>query len=279
MTQELTIAEQQAIQVQIEALGGLAVAGDENLEQGDVGMPPRLRISQPNRPIKIGDADASAGAFVNTVTNEVFSDGIEIVPLVFLPKTRVMWPAQFNADNDPLCASDNGQDPATSGDQRKLTNPQRGPCVQCPSSKFSASGDKPACMAQRNFLVWLVEGSEPAILTMQSTALSSARSLTTLAKTQGLTKTVMLITQKQEDGRGTWYVPAVTRGRRLEGASLLSVLEARNELRNLVISADVDLGAVEDTNPHGGAPGENPVDGGPLDFGPPASAVGADIPF
>jgi len=269
MTQALTVAEQQAIQAQIDALGGLGVAGDENLERGDVGMPPRLRISQPNRPIKIGDDDAPAGAFVNTVTNEVFPDGIEIVPLVFLPRTRVMWPAQFNADNDPLCASDNGQDPAVTGDQRKLTNPQRGPCAQCPSAKFGADGDKPACMAQRNFLVWLVESSEPAILTMQSTALTQARHLTSLAKMQKLAKTIMMVTQKQSDSRGQWYVPTVSKGRKLEEMDLLSVLEARNELQNLVISADVDQGAVEVDNPHGGAPGENPVDGGPVDFGQP----------
>ena len=27
----------------------LSVAGEENLREGDIGMPPRLRISQPNR--------------------------------------------------------------------------------------------------------------------------------------------------------------------------------------------------------------------------------------
>lgn len=280
MTQELTIVEQQALQAQIEALGGLQVAGDENLEQGDVGMPPRLRISQPNRPIKVGDNDVPAGAFVNTVTNEIYQDGLEIVPLVFLPKTRVMWPLNFSADNDPVCASDDGKHPSASGDMRKLTNPQRGPCGSCPSAKFGDDGAPPQCKAQRNFLVWLVESNEPAILTMQSTALSSARDLTTLAKTQGLTKTTMLITQKQEDNRGMWYVPAAARGRKLEAGELLIVLEKRNELQNLIITADVEVVAeVADGDPHGGAAGENPVDGGPIDFGESKPVEQSSIPF
>jgi hypothetical protein len=267
MTQALTTTdEQRALQAQIEALGGLGVAGEQNLEQGDVGMPPRLRISQPNRPIKVGDDPVPAGAFVNSVTNEVYHDGLEIVPLVFLPRTRVKWPERFSADNDPECASDDGKTPSLSSDMRKLNAPMSGPCADCPSAKFSEDSTPPSCKVQRNFLVWLLDSSEPAILTMQSTALSSARALTTLAKTQGLTKSVMLITQKQSDNRGEWYIPATARGRKLEAHELLAVAEARNELENLVITADVEVAGDVEGDPHGGAPGENDVDGGELLF-------------
>lgn len=265
MTQALTVTEeQQALQAQIEALGGVMVAGEENLEQGDIGMPPRLRISQPNRPIKIGNESVPAGHIVNSVTNEVYPEGMEIVPLVFLPKTRVRWPDSFSADNDPLCASDDGKMPSVSSDMRKLLDPRRGPCATCPDAQFSEDGTPPACKVQRNFLAWLVESAEPAILTMQSTALSSARALTTLAKTQGVTKSIMLITQKQEDRRGMWYIPATARGRKLESHELLAVLEARNELQNLVITADVEVVVEAETDPHGGAAGMHPEDGGPL---------------
>lgn len=231
----LTVQEEQAILAKM----NLDIAGEENLEQGDIGMPPRLRISQPNRPIVVGEGEAPDGAVVNTLTEEIFTMGLEVVTLVFLPRTRVMWPAKFSADNDPQCASDDGAYPSASSEARTLTNSQRGPCSSCPSAKFGESGEVPACKMQRNFLVWLVEQSEPAILTMQSTALAAARQLTTLAKTQGLRKSITFATRKIKDDRGGWFVPTLGKGRKLDMPEIVALAEARDELRNLVIRADV----------------------------------------
>jgi len=175
------------------------------------------------------------------LTGEVYQHGVDIVPLVFLPRTRVMWPDQFDAGNDPLCASDDGEYPALAGDNRTLLQPQRGPCDSCPFSKFSDEGTPPRCKMQRNFLVMTLNGDpSPAILTLQSTSLEGARQFTTLAKTQGLGKSVKFTLRRVSDDRGTWYVAAFAKGRKLEPSEILALVEARDELRNLVITANVE---------------------------------------
>ena len=234
----LTIAEEKELQAYLDEQD-LSVAGEENLEPGDVGMPPRLRISQPNRPIQGGDEDAPAGSIVNTLTNEVYPNGLEIVPLVFLPRTRVLWPEVFSTENDPLCASDDGKIPAIASDNRALCAPREGPCSECLASRFGEDGDAPRCKLQRNFLVFLVEQEGAAILTMQSTGLNPARQLTALAKMQGIAKSVRLVTQIVKDQRGQWYVPAFSAGDKLGLALIGKLIEAKRELQNLVISADV----------------------------------------
>ena len=158
---ELAVQEERALLAQLEESGALFVAGEENLAPGDIGMPPRLRISQPNRPIEASTTVAPPGSIVNTLTGEIYEDGLEIVPLVFLPRTRVMWPEDFKTTNDPLCASDDGVMPSQSADNRTLTSPQLGPCADCPFSQFGENGEAPPCKLQRNFLVMVVDGDEP----------------------------------------------------------------------------------------------------------------------
>ena len=240
MSTDLTVQELSTREIEaVLADYDLSVAGEENLHPGDIGMPPRLRISQPNRPIEVGDAEAPAGSIVNTLTGAI-DEMLDIVPLVFLPRTRVMWPETFATTNDPQCASDNGDYPAQSTDTRSLTNPQPGLCADCPFSQFTDESP-PRCKLQRNFLVMVLDGdtSEPAIFTTQSTGLKSARQLTTLAKTQGLKRSTRLITQHIKDERGGWYVPAFSKGRKLSVPEILALIEARDELQNLIITADV----------------------------------------
>lgn len=231
----------------------LTVAGEENLRDGDIGMPPRLRLSQPNRPIEVGDDEAPAGSIVNTLTGEIYSNGLEIVPLVFLPRTRVMWPPDFSTENDPLCASDDGEEPRVSTAERTLRAPEQGPCSICAYAKFSDDGSAPPCKLQRNFLVMILNGEqpEPAILTLQSTNISPARQLTTLAKTQGLRKSVRFVTQKTQTERGSWYTAAFAAGRKLTPRELVALVEAKDELKNLIITADMATEAYENGHASG----------------------------
>ena len=214
----------------------LGIEGEENIESGDIGLPPRLRISQPNRRIEIGGEEVDAGLIVNTLSGETWNQ-VNIVPLVFLPKTRVMWPERFSADSKPECASDDGKHPNL--EREDLTDPQRGPCATCPMSQF-VDGNKPRCTMQRNFLVWLTDTSEPAILTMQSTAIKEARTLTSLAKMSGIKKAIVLATRKVNDDRGSWFVPQFIRGDALSVETIIMLAETKKELSNLVIMADTD---------------------------------------
>lgn len=237
-------AEEKALLAQLDP-ADLLPAGMENLEPGDTGMPPRLRISQRNRPIEVGDGEAEAGSIVNSLTGEIY-DQVEIVPLVFLPRTRVMWPETFSADNDPMCLSDDGHYPSRTSEMRNVTKPQAGPCEDCPLAKFTDEGTPPRCKMQRNFLVWLVEQGEPAILTMQSTALKAARQLTTLARTQGLRKSIVFATREVKSDQGQWHIPAFVKGHRLDTSELLELVEVRGELQNLIVGADIDAAEVEE---------------------------------
>lgn len=246
MANELTIYDEKELQL-LNSLGDeLRVGGEENLDPGDIGMPPRLRISQPNRPIEVAGEETAPGVIVNTITGEYWSQ-VSIVPIMFLQKTRVMWPTEYNADNSPECLSDDGKHPTINGN-RDVTNPQPGPCETCPMSQF-VEGTKPRCQLQRNFLVWLVESNEPAILTMQSTGLKEARKLTSLAKMQGLKKSIILSTLKVKDDRGSWFVPVFSRGEQLPVSTILELVNAKSELENLVVQADTADYEVEATEP------------------------------
>jgi hypothetical protein len=232
-TTELTVTEEMALVA--DALPDdidLTVAGEENLQPGDLGMPPRLRISQPNRPVD----GTNPGDIVNTLTGAVCSQ-VEFVPMVFLPTTRVMWPATFNADNQPVCVSDDNRSPTD--DLTRVTNPQRGPCAECPYSQFGEDGTPPVCKAQRNFLILTLPDLEPAILTMQSTGIASAKQLTSLAKMAGLRKSITMAARQVQDNRGMWYVPAFVMGRKLSVTEIITAAEFRDDLKNLVITADI----------------------------------------
>lgn len=208
-------------------------AGLENLEPGDIGMPPRLRISQQNRPIEVGGEQREPGTIVNMLTGEVWND-LEIVPIVFLPRTRLYWPETFNADNNPICLSDDGKMPSLN---RGATDPQPGPCKDCPCAKF-VNGEKPQCSLQRNFLVWLVAENEPAILTLSSTGLRAAKKLTALSKMQGLRKSIIFSTAKVSGSKGTWFEPTFARGTQLAADDVLALVVARDELKLLTVEAD-----------------------------------------
>lgn len=238
----------------------LGVAGEENLEQGDIGMPPRLRISSQNKPIKVGETTASPGSIVNTLTGDIY-DTVDIVPLVFLPRTRVMWPDTYSSENDPLCASDDGKFPTDASDTRVLTDPQPGPCAECAFSAFGDNGTAPACKMQRNFLVFLVDQQEPAILTLQSSSIKAAKQLTALAKAQGLKKSITFATRFVEDDKGTYYVAAFGKGRTLTVPEIITLVQARDELQNLVITADVE----QRENGHS-APAAEPFDDEDMPF-------------
>lgn len=220
--------------------------GIEDLEQGDFGLPPRLRLSQPNRPIEVNGKEVEAGKIVNSMTGDEW-DSLQIVPLVFMANTRVMWPETFSTDSKPECASDDGQHPNLT--RLDLTNPQSGPCATCPMAQF-VEGKKPRCSNQRNILVWIVDVNEPAILTMQSTALKEAKQLTSLVKMTGIKRAIQMTTYKVKDSKGTWVIPQFSRGDDLPIDQIKSLIEMKRELANLVITADT--GDVPIDNGNGG---------------------------
>jgi len=229
---ELTVVEEQGSEIALPPDFDDRVAGEENLRQGDTGMPPRLRISSQNRPIE----GTEPGDIVNTLTGAV-SRTIEFIPMVFLPTTRVMWPATFDANNTPVCVSDDGTNPLD--DQNRATNPQEGPCSMCSYSQFGGDGTPPVCKAQRNFLVLTLPDYEPAIITLSSTGIAVAKQLTALARMTGIRKAIVMATRQVSSDKGTWWAPQFVVGSKLANDEVLMAAEFRNGLKNLIITADI----------------------------------------
>ncbi len=218
------------------SLADLLPAGVERLQPEDTGRPPRLRLSQPNRPIE----SVEPGRWVNTSTGEVY-DSLEVVVLAFLNDTRVLWPPRFSADNVPLCVSDNGRMPAfREPDSRRATEPRPGPCTTCPEANWQGN-TPPRCQRQRNFLLAVVTkgGAEPVLLTLQSTALVPAKQLTQLARMYGLRRTIRMGARLVSDPRGQWYLPIFSAGARLSPEQVLALVELKRELGGLLVTADI----------------------------------------
>ena len=228
--QALTVVEEQSGELALPQDFDDRVAGEDNLQPGDTGMPPRLRISSQNRPIE----GTQPGDIVNTLTGAV-SRSVEFVPMVFLPTTRVMWPATFDANNVPMCVSDDGVNPLN--DQNRATNPQNGPCAACPYSKFSDDGTPPTCKAQRNFLVLTLD-YEPAIITLSSTGIAAAKQLTAMARMTGIRKAIVIATRQVTSDKGTWWAPQFVVGRKLGNDEMMLAADFRNGLKNLIVTAD-----------------------------------------
>jgi hypothetical protein len=286
---KLTVTEQKALQEQLETLGPLTVdqGWQDNLRPEDTARPPRLRISQRNRPVKLDDGTPTdAGSIVNVELGVVYPSGLEMFPLRELPNTRVMWPEEYDANNEPLCASDDGLTP-TQSDRRRLTNQQAGPCSQgnkdvCPFALWNENlqtGDRdaPRCTRQRNFLVVVIEDDslEPVILTMQRTSMKASQKLTTYMRRLNpkAPKSIVLTTVERDNGSRQWIEYACSRGRTLDLKEQVEIRALQVEFETmyqegrLVVEFDdglPDNGGNADLN--GGAPGENPQDQGNIPF-------------
>lgn len=253
----LTITEEQAL-ARLAQLDLSKPGGYKNVKREDIGRAPRIRISAENRPLTVGEIEIPRGHFANTMTGQDYGPEVEFVFLRFGNDTRVMWPLQYNADNDPLCASDDGITPSVGTPQRPLTSPQSGPCAQCPSAQFGQNGEAPRCKRQRNFLFWLVETQEPVLFTVQSTGLTPAQTLTNLALQAKYQTTIYANTVKMKNARGVWFVAEYRKGRPIKATLSLELYELQKSLATLDIIADLEAAGVVN--------GDESSDGEPVPF-------------
>lgn len=242
----LVQAEQQLQELLAADPNILDMLGGENLEEGDTGQPPRLKLCQRTTP----DTTAEPGEFFNTLTGETFP-AVEVVPLLPLTATRIEYFRPYTKGEPPYCASDDGQMPRESTERRTLQNPKPGPCASCPSAQWSEENGKriaPACTRQRNFMVMIRQSGEMAQVTMQKTGTPAARQATALMKSAGIRKSIFFTSNFVPNDSGDYYEPLVTGGGRLPADELLRVIEMRGEVDRLVKSGEIQIAAEEESD-------------------------------
>lgn len=257
MTDEkaLTVAEERqlAAQAQIDQMLAedpdlLNMWGGENLEEGDTGQPPRLKLAHRDN----DEIGVRAGQFYNTLTGETY-ETLEIVVLLPLGPTRVEYYRPFTKGEAPLCASDDARMPRETTDRRPLQDPKPGPCERCPSAQWNdgPKGERvsPPCTRQRNFMITLrAEPEEYMRYVLQRTAIPAARNITALAKAAGIRKSIVLASKFIESDKGDYYEPFAVGGSRLNTEELLRVIEARAEVDRLVREGAIRVAADEEVD-------------------------------
>jgi hypothetical protein len=177
--------------------------GIDDLGQQDIILP-RMRLIQPTTPNKVG----KPGEFSNNVTG-LASPVIEAV-IIHIAKGRVMWPEKYQADQDPLCASDDSiipRDGCTEYGER---------CADCPMALWSKDkkGEDvpPACSMVYNYLCIDPEGKMPFALSLMRTSARTAKQLNTLLKMYGPTHVYAFTSEAVSNKSGEFFEWRVTDG-------------------------------------------------------------------
>jgi hypothetical protein len=248
----LAVAEQQLAALLAEDPNLLDMWGGENLEEGDTGQPPRLRICQRTTDVE----NVEQGHYFNTLTGESWAT-LEVVPLLPLGPTYAEYFKPFKRGEPPFCASDDGKMPRESTERRPLQRRRTGPCADCPAKDFGPNGEPPDCTRQRNFMLMNRASGEMLHLSWERSANKKAKQLTAIMKGAGIRKSVILTTIDTKNEKGTYFVPAVLGGDLLPADELVRVIQARAEVNRLIASGDIQIVADEDVdladNGNGGA--------------------------
>lgn len=193
------------------------VPGMENVQPGELRIP-ILRLVQGTSRME-GAAD-HIGQWHNSVTGEFIANP-EIL-IIGVARGRVMFPKDFSADNEPLCASDDGTDPRREfkGQTiKRIVEGRDGPevmsvkigegdalaCAGCPFGAWGEDGTPPACQEVATF-AGVGEDGLPAILQLRGTSMKNVAALKTLVAANGIRKSVVLRSIRETNDSGTYVV-------------------------------------------------------------------------
>ena len=259
MGNEVVKAQEQAI-VQYERV---EVVGADALGPEDM-IIPRVRIRQP---VSGFGTPQDAGKFHNNIT-EVFSETLEVV-IFKVAVGQGMWPETFSGDSKPLCASDDARTPRF--DDGTVSDPQPGPCADCPYSRWGENGKPPGCSRVYTYLcVDTQNDNMPFFLSAMRTSAAAAKKLNTLAKMQGMTHLISVDKEFRSEDKGQWYELRFKVVRKLEPAELQEYRQMQRMFLNIDVTVDTENTAgVEGTDaldPDDFADAPNAETGEPLAF-------------
>jgi hypothetical protein len=206
--------------------------------------------------------EGSAGHFLNSITNTASQYLLAVVLRV--NKTRILWPRDFGADSQPLCASDDSLIPRPQFVATAITDwlgfkmggvqiPSK--CEACPLKEWPEDIDKPPCALSYKYVIVDLESGMPGLLNLSRTAVGMARALNTLLVTGGLKK-LRLGTELVESDKGRWYAFRYSVVGRPEPEDWEVIKAVAPMARDVVISAEVGAEDLEEQPYRGPGPGD-----------------------
>jgi hypothetical protein len=150
---------------------------------------PRWRISKED------------GQFLNNVTGESRPQ-LEVV-IIRADKSRFYWPPEFREDNMPLCYSIDGIHPAIRPDGWGTHRDDQIWCKGCVASLWDEG--KPLCSISYNYLLCDIDDGSMAVLNLSRARAKVGRELNSCWKLYGVSRPVLLWTERFNHVKGTFY--------------------------------------------------------------------------
>jgi hypothetical protein len=165
------------------------------------------------------------GEWFNSVTGE-FVPNPELL-IIGTAKGRVMFPREYNAENEPLCGSDDGLAPRTeyvgavvkivgkdaAGDPEVKSGVIPNLCAGCPFGLWAKDGPPPACNEVATFAA-VGEDGLGALFQLRSTGMKNVPSLKTLIASGGVRRAIRLGSVKESNDSGTYAIATFTPGKK-----------------------------------------------------------------
>jgi hypothetical protein len=212
--------------------------GTEEITREDITIP-RIALAQSLTPqTKKAKSEyiegLEEGMLFNTVTNEIYGDELDAVPLFFF-KSRIKFGDKIG---DPIqCQSLNGRD---GGKLAPL-------CDRCQFSAWGNDGSTPGCTNFCNYML-LLRGGQLGVLSLKSTGIKVAKQFNARVRISNLdmfSKLVKITTISQTKQGNTYYQYVITPTRFTPESTYLKAKDLYTELKKQSIHVDIQ-GMAED---------------------------------
>jgi len=198
------------------------VPGMEHVQPGELRIP-RLQLVQAQS--RIDNKEGHEGEWFNSVTGE-FVPNPELL-IIGTAKGRVMFPREYNAENEPLCGSDDGLVPRpeyigavvkivgkdAAGDPEVKSGRIPNLCAGCPFGVWAKDAPPPACNEVATFAA-VGEDGMGALFQLRSTGMKNVPSLKTLIAANGVRRAIRLGSVRETNDSGTYAIATFTPGKK-----------------------------------------------------------------
>jgi hypothetical protein len=187
---------------------------------------PRLRLVQAQSAFS-----DTVGALHNSLTGEAKKEVRSVVLRV--GKARIMWPENFQRDQDPLCASDDAVTP-----RPNFASVFAQQCTGCVKAEWQGD-EPPACALAYTYLLCDRDADDlPALLTATRTSLKAAKQVNTLVRAFGVRREVIVSGQQTINDKGKFYTLTFRLGNGIEPDDVARYAAMARALSGVVLSAD-----------------------------------------